>query len=128
MARCLENLLGNVFGGKHLLSPRDAKVFSALTGVAIAAEHISQGDEMTLDVKRASGMTMVELLPELVDRTKKLINCDRASIFLLSEDKQVCRTCHDRSSETANPCAMRRRGTVRGIAHGVAGRRRAHSL
>ena len=64
-------------------------MFSALTGVAISAEHISQGDEMTLDVKRASGMTMVELLPELVDRTKKLINCDRASIFLLSEDKQA---------------------------------------
>ena len=26
VARCLDALLGNVFGGKHRLSPRDAKV------------------------------------------------------------------------------------------------------
>jgi hypothetical protein len=86
VARCLEKLLGGIFEGQHLLSSRDAKVFSALAGVAIPAERITEGGAMEFDVKQASNMSMVELLPELVDRTKRLINCDRASIFLLSED------------------------------------------
>ena len=47
---------------------------------------------MEFDVKQASNMPMVELLPELVDRTKRLINCDRASIFMLSEDRSELTT------------------------------------
>ncbi len=35
-----------------------------------------------LDVKEAAELPMAKLIPELVERTKKMISCDRASIFV----------------------------------------------
>ena len=42
---------------------------------------------MDLDVSLTKHMPVVELLPELVRRAKRLVNCDRASLFLLTEDR-----------------------------------------
>ena len=46
----------------------------------------SDDDVLQLDVRTMSEMPMVELVPELVSRTKRLINCDRASLYVLSPD------------------------------------------
>ena len=48
----------------------------------------------SLDTKQASNMSLVELLPTLVDRIKRLLCCDRASIFLRSEDGEHDQSMH----------------------------------
>ena len=54
--------------------------------IEVSPERIRIGDSYSLDVRSAMDMPIVELLPDLVRRTKQLINCDRASIFVVSQD------------------------------------------
>ena len=56
-------------------------------GLEVNRERVRESDAMDLDVSLTKHMPVVELLPELVRRAKRLVNCDRASLFLLTEDR-----------------------------------------
>ena len=92
MARALENVLAHVFDGSHCLNERQANLFAMLCKVEVSPERVQEADAMELDVKESANMSLVELLPELVARTKRLLNCDRSSIFLLTESGQELTT------------------------------------
>lgn len=86
VAKCLEGLFKQVFEGYNQLTEREANMLAVMSAVEVSPERISDDDAMELDVRSAMEMPVVELIPELVYRVKKLINCDRASVFVRSED------------------------------------------
>ena len=60
---------------------------------------------LRVQVRAAMEMPIVELIPELVHRVKKLINCDRASVFIRSEDGADLTTILAEGSEQITiPC------------------------
>ena len=87
VARCFENFLDQVFQGTHFLSEEEARMVFETCGLEVNRERVRESDAMDLDVSLTKHMPVVELLPELVRRAKRLVNCDRASLFLLTEDR-----------------------------------------
>ena len=86
VAQCLEGLLKQVYEGSVDLTEKEANMLAIMSAVEVSPERISDDDVMELDMRTAMDMPMVELVPELVHRVKRLINCDRASVFIRSED------------------------------------------
>ena len=86
VARCMTNMLRLVFEGESGVTEREADMLGVMGCIEVSPERIRIDDSYSLDVRSAMDMPMVELLPDLVRRTKQLINCDRASIFVVSQD------------------------------------------
>ena len=82
VAFCLGNVMREVFAGGHRLKQADSDLMMVMTAIAVSADRIDTERGASLDVKEASELPMAKLIPFLVDRTKKMINCDRASIFV----------------------------------------------
>lgn len=87
VARCMRNMLWQVFEGTCGITERESQMLAVMAAIEVSAERIMDDDALQLDVRSTLELPMVELIPELVQRTKKLIACDRASIFILNAER-----------------------------------------
>ena len=91
-----------------------------MSAVELSPERIADDDLMNIDMHEMLEMPMGELVPELVGRAKRLVNCDRASVFIRSEDGYELKTILAEGTEQitipvnaqsiAGECAMQ--GTI----------------
>tara|TARA_B110001452_G_C15222246_1_gene423692 strand:+ start:47 stop:2047 length:2001 start_codon:yes stop_codon:yes gene_type:complete len=88
VARCFEKLLEQAFTGTHRLDEDEALMLHKTCGFEVNRERTKEKDAFEMDVGAAKNMLGVELLPELVRRTKRMVQCDRATVYLLTEDRK----------------------------------------
>ena len=98
-AKCLEGLLRQVYEGTGEITEKEANMLSVMSAIEISPERLSDDDLMHLDMREATEMPIEELLPELVSRARRLVNCDRASVFIRSEDGSQLKTILAEGSE-----------------------------
>ena len=120
VSETLEGLLRQIYEGTVELNEKEANMLAVMTAIEVSPERISDDDLMGFEMRTALEMPMVELIPDLVRRTKRLVNCDRASVFIRSEDGSELRTILAEGTEQitipingqsiAGECAMQ--GTV----------------
>ena len=88
VVRCLRNLMWQIFEGTMGIADKLAQMLFVMSSIEVSQERIVD-DEEKLQLDLSDELRIAELIPDLAERAKKLVNCDRASIFVLRRDENV---------------------------------------
>ena len=108
-AKCLEGLLRQVYEGTGEITEKEANMLSVMSAIEISPERLSDDDLMHLETREATEMPIEELWPELVSRARRLVNCDRASVFIRSEDGSQLKTILAEGAEGPDAALLQQR-------------------
>ena len=91
-------MMWQVFEGTMGIADKLAQMLYAMSSIEVSQERIVNDEEkLLLDISEE--LPISELIPDLAARTKKLVNCDRTSIFVLHRDENVLCTILSDSTE-----------------------------
>ena len=79
-----------IAAGRATVTAAQAAIITDTMGAEVESTHVGDDVNYGFDMSIVRSAPMVDMIPQLVAKTKRAMRCDRASIFMINEERTEC--------------------------------------